>query len=47
MAEHFDPREVWQSFGAFSMLVAQGDGQIVHLKGQVPLDLVSPLLSRP
>ena len=38
MAEHFNPREVWQPFGAFSMLVAQGGGQIVHLKGQVPLD---------
>ena len=38
MAEHFNPREVWQPFGAFSMLVAQGDGRTVHLKGQVPLD---------
>ncbi len=38
MAEHFNPREIWQPFGAFSMLVAQGDGQVVHLKGQVPLD---------
>ncbi len=38
MAEFFNPREIWQPFGAFSMAVAQGEGQIVHLKGQVPLD---------
>ena len=38
MAEFFNPSEVWQPFGAFSMAVAQGEGQIVHLKGQVPLD---------
>jgi 2-iminobutanoate/2-iminopropanoate deaminase len=29
---------VWSPFGAFSMAVIQGDGQIVHLKGQVALD---------
>ena len=38
MAEFFNPSEVWQPFGAFSMAVAQGEGQMVHLKGQVPLD---------
>ncbi len=38
MAERFNPAQIWQPFGAFSMAVAQGDGQIVHLKGQVALD---------
>ncbi len=46
MAEHFNPREVWQPFGAFSMLVAQGDGRIVHLKGQVPLDPDGTLIGK-
>ncbi|MEE3094868.1 MAG: hypothetical protein VX340_12380, partial [Pseudomonadota bacterium] len=27
-----------QSFGAFSPVTLHGDGQVVHLKGQVPLD---------
>ena len=38
MAQHFDPPGVWQPFGAFALAVAQGEGQIVHLKGQVALD---------
>ncbi len=38
MAERFNPAQIWQPFGAFSMAVAQGDGQVVHLKGQVALD---------
>ncbi|CAB3755435.1 endoribonuclease L-PSP [Burkholderia sp. MSh2] len=38
MAEAVNPPEVWAPFGAFSMAVIQGDGQIVHLKGQVALD---------
>ncbi len=38
MAKHFNPATIWQPFGAFSMVAAQGDGQIVHLKGQVALD---------
>lgn len=46
MAEHFNPREIWQPFGAFSMLVAQGDGQVVHLKGQVPLDPDGALIGK-
>ncbi len=46
MAEHFNPREIWQPFGAFSMLVAQGDGRIVHLKGQVPLDPDGALIGK-
>jgi enamine deaminase RidA (YjgF/YER057c/UK114 family) len=29
---------VWQPFGAFSMVAVEGDGRIVHLKGQVALD---------
>ncbi len=46
MAEHFNPREVWPPFGAFSMLVAQGDGQVVHLKGQVSLDIDGHLIGK-
>jgi len=38
MAARFNPPDVWQPFGAFSMGVVQGDGRIVHLKGQVALD---------
>ena len=38
MAESFDPDGLWKPFGAFSMVVLQGAGQIVHLKGQVALD---------
>ncbi|RQR40154.1 RidA family protein [Burkholderia sp. Bp9143] len=38
MAEAVNPPEVWAPFGAFSMAVVQGDGRIVHLKGQVALD---------
>ncbi|MGY6240916.1 RidA family protein [Burkholderia ambifaria] len=38
MAEAVNPPELWAPFGAFSMAVVQGDGRIVHLKGQVALD---------
>tara|TARA_Y100001934_G_scaffold274474_1_gene366920 strand:+ start:586 stop:999 length:414 start_codon:yes stop_codon:yes gene_type:complete len=34
----FNPPGVWQPFGAFSLVTLQGDGQVTHLKGQVPLD---------
>jgi 2-iminobutanoate/2-iminopropanoate deaminase len=36
--ETFNPAGMWQPFGPFSMAVVQGDGRIVHLKGQVALD---------
>jgi 2-iminobutanoate/2-iminopropanoate deaminase len=39
MTTAFNPRGVWSPFGAFSMAVVQGDGRIVHLKGQVALDV--------
>jgi 2-iminobutanoate/2-iminopropanoate deaminase len=38
MIDAVNPTGVWPPFGAFSMAVIQGDGQIVHLKGQVSLD---------
>jgi len=38
MAESYNPDTVWSPFGAFSMMILQGEGQIVHLKGQVSLD---------
>lgn len=38
MAESYNPDSVWPPFGAFSMVVLQGTGQVVHLKGQVSLD---------
>ncbi len=44
MAEYFNPRGLWQPFGAFSLVVAAGDGRIVHLKGQVPLDAEARLV---
>ncbi len=38
MAESYNPDNLWSPFGAFSMMVLQGTGQVVHLKGQVALD---------
>jgi len=38
MTDAVNPRDLWQPFGPFSQLVVQGDGRIVHLKGQVALD---------
>jgi enamine deaminase RidA (YjgF/YER057c/UK114 family) len=38
MVDAFNPPDVWPPFGAFSMAVIQGDGQVVYLKGQVALD---------
>lgn len=38
MIDAVNPAATWKPFGAFSMAVIQGDGQIVHLKGQVALD---------
>jgi enamine deaminase RidA (YjgF/YER057c/UK114 family) len=38
MATAFNPPDLWQPFGAFSMMQIQGSGRIVHLKGQVALD---------
>ncbi|CAG4909873.1 RidA family protein [Paraburkholderia gardini] len=34
-----NPSGMWSPFGPFSMAVLQGDGQVVHLKGQVALDV--------
>lgn len=38
MVDSFNPADLWQPFGPFSHVVIQGDGKIVHLKGQVALD---------
>lgn len=38
MIDAVNPPGVWSPFGAFSMAVIQGGGQVVHLKGQVALD---------
>ncbi len=38
MRDAVNPAHVWAPFGAFSMAVIQGEGQIIHLKGQVALD---------
>jgi 2-iminobutanoate/2-iminopropanoate deaminase len=38
MADAVNPRDLWQPFGPFSQVVIQGNGRIVHLKGQVALD---------
>lgn len=34
----YNPPGLWQPFGPFSQLRIQGEGRIVHLKGQVALD---------
>ena len=46
MIDSFNPPEVWSPFGAFSMGVVQGDGQVVYLKGQVALDRDSQVVGR-
>lgn len=38
MVAHYNPTEIWQPFGAFSMAAMPGEGQLVFLKGQVALD---------
>jgi 2-iminobutanoate/2-iminopropanoate deaminase len=38
MIDSFNPPDVWSPFGAFSMGVMQGLGQVVYLKGQLSLD---------
>jgi len=38
MVQAVNPPGVWSPFGPFSIAVVQGDGRIVHLKGQVALD---------
>jgi 2-iminobutanoate/2-iminopropanoate deaminase len=38
MIDSFNPAGLWTPFGAFSMGVLQGNGQVVYLKGQVALD---------
>ena len=38
MVVAFNPPDLWQPFGPFSQIAVQGDGRIVHLKGQVALD---------
>ncbi len=44
MAKSCNPDDVWAPFGAFSMMVVQGPGQVVHLKGQVSLDASGTIL---
>lgn len=44
MVDAVNPSAVWAPFGAFSMAVIQGDGQVVHLKGQVSLDRESRIV---
>ena len=34
----YNPPDIWKPFGAFSIAVAQGSGQLLHLKGQVSLN---------
>ncbi len=46
MIDSFNPPDVWQPFGAFSMGVVQGDGQVVHLKGQVALDPAGKIVGK-
>jgi 2-iminobutanoate/2-iminopropanoate deaminase len=46
MATTFNPPEIWQPFGAFSMMKIQGAGRIVHLKGQVSLDRRGEVVGR-
>jgi 2-iminobutanoate/2-iminopropanoate deaminase len=38
VVDAFNPPDLWQPFGPFSQVAVQGDGRIVHLKGQMALD---------
>jgi 2-iminobutanoate/2-iminopropanoate deaminase len=38
MVDAFNPPDLWRPFGPFTQIAIQGDGRIVHLKGQVALD---------
>jgi enamine deaminase RidA (YjgF/YER057c/UK114 family) len=38
VADFFNPPDLWQPFGPFSLVAVQGEGRIAHLKGQVALD---------
>lgn len=38
MADAINPPDLWQPFGPFSQIAIQGNGIVVHLKGQVALD---------
>ena len=44
--DSFNPDSVWKPFGAFSQAVVQGEGRIVHLKGQVSLDRQGDIIGR-
>ena len=44
MAEFFNPIGVWQPFGPFSLATVQGEGKVIHLKGQVALDASGKLV---
>jgi len=46
MAQMFNPPDIWSPFGAFSMGVVQGNGQIVYLKGQVALNQNGQVVGR-
>jgi len=46
MVHGFNPPGVWSPFGAFSMGVVQGDGQVVYLKGQVALNPDGQIVGR-
>ncbi|CAM2195627.1 2-iminobutanoate/2-iminopropanoate deaminase [Paraburkholderia kururiensis] len=46
MIDAVNPSTVWSPFGPFSMAALQGDGQIVHLKGQVSLDQQGKIVGR-
>ncbi|MDJ0948143.1 MAG: RidA family protein [Alphaproteobacteria bacterium] len=46
MSDSITPPEMWQPFGAFSMARVQGDGHVLHLKGQIPLDRDGNLVGR-
>ena len=46
MIASFNPPGVWSPFGAFSMGVIQGEGQVVYLKGQVALDQAGQIVGR-
>jgi len=46
MPQCFNPAGLWQPFGPFSMGVVHGDGRIVHVKGQVALDVDGDVIGR-
>ena len=46
MIDAFNPAKIWKPFGVFSMGAIQGEGRVVHLKGQIALDKEGAVIAK-